>query len=90
MTRTPLVLRRGWRFHSHRRIQAGGSVVVHVSLVDPRLERRRLRPSGHARPVDVYWYDGEPCRSPAEAASRAALAPPLPAPPPPRQLELLA
>ena len=90
MTRTPRILRQGWRFHSHLRLAEGGSAVVHVSLADPRLERRRLRPHGHARAVEVYWFDGAPCFSPAEAASRAALAPALPSPPPPRQLELLA
>jgi len=90
VTRTPRILRQGWRFHSHRRLGGGGSATIHVSLAEPRLERRRLRPTGHARPVEVYFFDGEPCFSPAEAASRAALAPPLPAPPAPRQLELLA
>lgn len=91
MRRTPAILHAPrWRFHSHRRLPQGGSVTVHVHLDDPRLERRRIRVRGDARLVDVYALDGEPCFSPPEAASRLALAPPLPAPPRPVQQDLFA
>ncbi|TDR94167.1 hypothetical protein [Enterovirga rhinocerotis] len=87
MTRTPRILRARWRFVDHLRTEAGGSITVHVSETDPRLERRRIRPTGHARPLDVFWWAGEPCFSPSEAASRAAIAAASRSPRP-RQLEL--
>lgn len=89
MRRVPALLRRPlWRFHSFERLADGGSITLHVHLFDSRVERRRVRVRGVV--AVAYAFSGEPCFSPQEAASRLALAPPLPSPERPRQLELLA
>ena len=90
MRRTPAILRSPrWRFLAYERMPGFGSRTVHVFVDEPRLVRVRIRLGSRLPATVVYSFAGEPCFSPQEAASRAALARP-PRPPRPVQLELLA
>lgn len=72
------------------RLHRGGYLHEDQVVEHPRLTRAKVAKTRQDAPRVTWSVDGRPVADLDEAASRLALAPPLPTPPSPRQLELLA